>query len=472
MASEPTPTQEAFRRLPSIDEALRDGDLVALEDRVGRDLLKAFVQRVLGEWRMQILDGQLDAEGLQERLDTAQLLGSVRHLALIEEGRGVRPAINVAGIVLNTGLGRAPVHPEVAQRMGAAAGGYCVLEVDRFTGQRNRRDDRLSELLLRLTGAEAGIAVNNNAAAALLCMHTFAKDREAIVSRGELVEIGGSFRVPDVMAAANARLVEVGATNRTRIGDYAKAIGADTGLLMKVHPSNFRIIGFTEEVDPADLAKLGAEHGVTSAWDLGSGLVEPANATMLGPKVGGETEVATAVASGVDVVTFSGDKLLGGPQAGMLVGKRATIEALRKNPLYRALRCDKVQLAGLEATIELLLAGRGDELPTRALLCRDVEDVRAVSHALAKELGALGFTCEVVDSPCQPGSGSAPGIELPSSAVQVSDPNRSPDRLAAALRAGTPPVFARVQEDRLWVDPRTLLDGQHELLVEAFRQLT
>ena len=458
-----------YRLLPKVDAVLRAPRVAALEEEVGATLLARFVGDVLDEWRAAIAAGEMDAAALATRLEADQLSAAVERKVREERGRGVVRAINAAGVVMHTGLGRSPVHPDVAAAMAAAAAGYCVLEVDRFTGQRNQRDDRLSQLLGRLTGAEAGIAVNNNAAAAFLTMHTFAAGREAIVSRGELVEIGGSFRVPDVMAMAGSRLVEVGTTNRTRIGDYAAAITPQTGLLMKVHRSNFRLQGFIEEVECGELAALGAERGVRSAFDLGSGLVEgPEAGALVGLE--GETRVRSAVESGLDVVTVSGDKLCGAPHAGLIAGSARAMQALRKNPLYRALRLDKAAVAGLEATLELYLSGRGDELPTRVMLRRTPEELRARADALVSELaGVEGLTAEVVACAGQPGSGSAPGVELAGFAVRVTRAGSSPDELAASLRAGEPPVFARVQDGALLLDPRSLLPGEDSELVQALR---
>jgi L-seryl-tRNA(Ser) seleniumtransferase len=351
--------------------------------------------------------------------------------------------------------------------MAAAAAGYCVLEVDRHSGERNRRDERLSELLVRLTGAQAGIAVNNNAAAVLLGLAACAHDREVVVSRGELVEIGGSVRIPDVMRSAGVRLVEVGTTNRTRSADYASAISPETALLMKVHRSNFELVGFTEEVSAAELAALGREHGIHTLFDLGSGLIEACGARPL-DVLRGETQVRSAVESGIDLVTFSGDKLLGGPQAGLIVGEEAAVERLRAHPVYRALRCDKVALAGLEATLELLLAGRGDELPARAMLLADPADLEQRAVELARGLArisALEVSVEAGES--EPGSGSAPGVTLPTCLVRLRHVRLSARALAARLRDAEPPVFARIHEDALLLDPRTLLEGEAARLVSA-----
>ncbi len=468
--SEPA-AKNPYRLLPSIDELLGREAVRSAADGLPRPLVAELANALLAATRTAIGAGDLDAAAVAA---WAQEGGAERDLAAafaLERGRGVRRAINVSGVVLNTGLGRAPVHPEAAEAMAAAARSFCVLEVDRFTGKRNQRDERLSVLLSRLTGAEAGIAVNNCAAAVLLTLQTWAGGRSALVSRGELVEIGGSFRMPSVMERAGVRLVEVGTTNRTRIADYEDAIDDTTGLLLKVHTSNYRVVGFTEEVGPAELDELGRRRGVRTAYDLGSGLVDPDGASSL-RFLGDEPPLAEAVASGMDVAMFSGDKLLGGPQAGMIVGRREAIAELRKNPLYRALRCDKVTLAGLETTIQLLLSGRGDELPARSMLLEPGEALRPVAVALAAELGGLqGVSAEVVPERSQPGSGSAPEVYLDTFCVAVKLQGRSTERLAVDLRAGDPPVFARIHEDRLLMDVRTLLPGDFEALVAAFGQL-
>ncbi len=460
-----------YRELPSVEDALRTERIASLSSRVSRELLARFVSEVLEGWRGEIRAGALDAAGLALRASEGTLADEVVRAVRREEGRGVRRAVNATGVVLHTGLGRAPVHPLAAERMAEAAHAYCVLEVDRETGERNQRDDRLSELLHRLTGAEAAIAVNNNAAAVFLCLQTFAAGREVIVSRGELVEIGGSFRVPDVMTRAAVRLVEVGTTNRTRCADYERAIGPQTALLMKVHRSNFKQVGFVEEVTTAELAGLGTERGLTTAYDLGSGLIEVESMCALSI-LEGETRVKDAVASGVDVVTFSGDKLLGGPQAGLLVGRRETIDLLRANPMYRALRLDKVAIAGLEATLELLLDGRGDEIPVRAMLLRSPADLESSARALASELAKLSrLAVEILPSESEPGSGSAPGVFLPTFAVRIRHHDLPVQVLAARLRTSEPPVFARIQDDALLIDPRALLAGDAEALVHVLQTL-
>ncbi|MCY2960684.1 MAG: L-seryl-tRNA(Sec) selenium transferase [Planctomycetota bacterium] len=469
MSRPQTDSQAAYRLLPSIDEVLRDPRAAPLEARSGRELLQRFAAETLEVWRAEIKAGRLDADRIVTLRAAGEPYLELERRARREEGRGVVRCVNATGVVLNTGLGRAPVHPEVAEVMAVAARSYDVLEVDRATNERNQRDDYLGELLARMTGAEAGIGVNNCAAAVLLLFNTFAGGREAIVSRGELVEIGGSFRVPDVMARANAALVEVGTTNRTRVADYESAITGRTGLVVKVHTSNFRVVGFTEEASPAELAELGRRRGVTTAFDLGSGLFEPSGAPPLAHLLGDEPLVVDAVKSGIDVVMYSGDKLFGGPQSGLVVGKRAAIAALRKNPIYRALRLDKVTLAGLEATAKLVLSGRAHELPTRRMLAATAHDLRPAADALAARLARIsGLHVAVAEGASQPGSGSAPGILLPTYVVRVRHATLSDAELALALREAPVPVFTRVQEGHVLVDPRTLLPGDDADLVRGF----
>ncbi|MDZ4774487.1 MAG: L-seryl-tRNA(Sec) selenium transferase [Planctomycetota bacterium] len=464
--------QAAFRLLPSIDEVMRDPRALVLARRLSRDDVQHCAARIIDAWRAEVRAGRLSEGELEARRVAGTLFTEIEKQVERELARGVVRCVNATGVVLNTGLGRAPVHREAADAMAEAARSYCVLEVDRETNERNQRDDYLGDLLARATGAEAGIGVNNCAAAVLLMFQTFAGGREAIVSRGELVEIGGSFRVPDVMARANAKLVEVGTTNRTRIADYERAITERTGLLVKVHTSNFKQIGFVEEVAPRDLAALGAEKKVVTGFDLGSGLLEIAGAKPLQPILGNEPLVRDAVASGVDVVCFSGDKLLGGPQAGLIVGKRAAIASLRKNPIYRAVRLDKVTLAGLEKTLELVRDGRADEIPARAMLNATAAELKPHAEALARRLMAfVDGTVAVIAERSQPGSGAAPDIFLDTFCVAIESKRLGATALALELRRSDPPVFTRIQSGRVLIDPRTLLPGDEDDLVRAFQEL-
>ena len=465
--------QEALRRLPAVEELLLAPRLAELVHSTSRGALLEHVRATLDEWRERIKAGELSAAELDPQLTREALIAAIEVNVLRDARRGVLPAVNATGVVLHTGLGRAPVHPEAARAMAKVAGGYCILEVDRESGERNQRDDYLSDLLARASGAEAGIGVNNCAAAVLLALQTFAGGgREVIVSRGELVEIGGSFRMPSVMERAGVKLVEVGTTNRTHYPDYVAAVRATTGLLLKVHASNYRVEGFTAEVGARELGALGREKNVASCYDLGSGLLEIAGASPLS-MLGDEPRLRDAVESGIDLVLFSGDKLLGGPQAGLIVGKRARIEQLRKNPIYRAVRLDKVALAGLETTLELYLSGRADEIPSRARMLITAAQIRPVAEELARRLATLpGLSSSVIPERSQPGSGTAPGIFLPTFVVRVQRSGDSATALARRLRIGTPPVFARIQDGALLLDPRTLLTGDLERLVSAFTNLS
>ncbi|QDU66764.1 L-seryl-tRNA(Sec) selenium transferase [Engelhardtia mirabilis] len=470
----PSAADNPYRALPSVDALAAEPALADLAGEFGPELVTRLIQGAVDRMRSQIRERDLDGSAVRARVDAGDLVRDVQAAVARERRAGVVPIVNATGVVLNTGLGRAPVHPEAAAAMAAVAGGYCVLEVDRESGKRNRRDDRVGELVGRLVGCEAAIAVNNCAAAVYLSLQTFAGARAAVLSRGELVEIGGSFRMPDVMSRAGVRLVEVGTTNRTRGADFERALDTepDVAALLKVHTSNYRVVGFVEEVSPAQLAQIGAARGVTTIYDLGSGRLDAPGTASL-DFLGDEPDVREAVASGVDVVLFSGDKLLGAPQAGILAGKAEAIGALRANPIYRAVRLDKVGLAGLEKTLELLLAGRGDELPARALLTASAAQIEPRARALAAELAGLPqLTAEVVGELSQPGSGSAPDVFLPTFCIRVVHEQHSAEALSRALRRGEPPVFARVHDDRVLLDPRTLLPGDDARLVQAFAILT
>jgi L-seryl-tRNA(Ser) seleniumtransferase len=477
---------ELLKRLPAVEEALLDAGVASAASGLPRALAVEFVRRAIAGWRGEIQRGALERAALEARLAEGALARAVAELAAAERRRGIRRCLNATGVVLNTGLGRAPLHPQAARRMAEVASGYSILEVDRASGERSQRDERAGELVGRLVGSQAAIAVNNNAGACLLALSALASGREVVVSRGELVEIGGAFRMPAVMEKAGCKLREVGTTNRTRLADYRAAMGEGTGLLLKVHRSNFKLVGFGEEASIEELAALGRERGVPVFYDLGSGLYDGeggeggeggdggaggAALQPLAPALDGEPSIEAAVASGADLVSFSGDKLLGGPQAGIVCGSLAAVQTARRDPLYRALRLDKSQLAALEATLELYLSGRGNEIPARALLAAGPEELKRRAEAIAAALARGGCRAEVVAASSQPGSGSAPGVELPTSAVRVEHPRLSAGALARALRQGEPAVFARIHADALLVDPRTLLAGEDDELVRAFRAL-
>jgi L-seryl-tRNA(Ser) seleniumtransferase len=373
--------------------------------------------------------------------------------------------INATGVVIHTNMGRAPLSAEAAARVAEIASCYTNLELDLETGARGDREVHAESRLRRILSAEGAVVVNNNAAAVLLAVNTFAEGREVLVSRGELVEIGGSFRIPDVLRKSGARLREVGTTNRTRLLDYETALGPDTGLILKVHPSNFRIVGFTEAPPLDELVALARSAGVAVVEDLGSGLLDS-----LPPPLHAEPTAGASIRAGVDVVTFSGDKLLGGPQAGLAAGRRSAIDAMRKNPLYRALRVDKMTVAALDVVLADHEAGRaGLQVPVQRMLAATAGDLRRRAEALAAALRARHprLDVAVADGGSAVGGGAAPAVEVPTSLVTVAHPSSGPDRLAAALRGGVPPVMARVAEGRLVLDLRTVLPGEEAALGEA-----
>ena len=374
----------------------------------------------------------------------------------------LRPVINATGVVLHTNLGRAPLAAAAVRAIEETATGFCNLEYDLDAGERGSRYSHCVSLLRELTGCEDALVVNNCAAALILAVDTFARDREVIISRGELVEIGGSFRIPDIMRRGGARLVEIGTTNRTHLADYETALTKETGAIIKVHRSNFSISGFTAEVPADQLAELGRARGVPVVHDLGSGLLLDLDDIGLR----GEPTVSDALRCGSDVVAFSGDKLLGGPQAGIVLGGKVAIERLRTNPLARALRVDKLTIAALGATLALYRdpAVARREIPVLAMLAAGAESLRERAEVVAKTLGARGVGCEVVSSQSSVGGGSFPSAELPSFAVALRE---NASIVEQRLRAATPAIVGRVKDGRLLLDMRSVLPDEDETLSAA-----
>ena len=371
----------------------------------------------------------------------------------------LRRVVNATGVVLHTNLGRAPLADEARRAIDEVATGYSNLEYDLGKGERGSRHDHLRGLLRELTGAEDALVVNNNAAATVLGLAALATGKEIVVSRGELIEIGGSFRLPEILALSRGTLVEIGTTNKTHKKDYENAIGPSTGLLLKVHRSNFAIVGFTAEVGPEEVVAIGRARGVQTMIDLGSGMfVDRATQRKWG--LPDEPTVAECVASGADLVTFSGDKLLGGPQAGIAVGTAAAVEAARKHPLMRALRPDKLTLAALHATLSLYRDGKLDRVPAVRMIAQGAEALRKRAEALAGKLGGAVEPCTSTV-----GGGAMPTAELPSFAVTIAGNPEVHDR---KLRGAPVPVIARIEDGRLWLDVRTIADDEVELVVRAF----
>ncbi len=446
-----------LRDLPSIDRLLQHPALAAARATWSQQLVADAARAAVEEARQAVLAGA-SAPALEELAQEALIkLQQITQPSL-------RPVINATGVVIHTNLGRAPLSAAAQAAMIAAAQGYTNLEYDLSTGQRGSRYDHAVALLRRLTGAEDALVVNNNAGAVLLALAGVAAGREMIVSRGQLVEIGGGFRVPDVMAQSGARLVEVGTTNRTHLRDYAAAIGPETAGLLRVHRSNFRIIGFTAEAALAEMVALAHDRNLLVIDDLGSGALLDTTVYGLTP----EPRVQESVVAGADLVTFSGDKLLGGPQAGLIVGRARWIQVLRKHPLARALRVDKITLAGLQATLLHYLRGEATTaVPVWRMISRPAAEIAEQARAWAATLGDAGVAASVAPAQSTIGGGSLPGETLPTTAVVLAPP--SAERLAQALRRGEPPVVARVDEGRVWLDPRTVLPEQEAILLAAVR---
>jgi len=435
------------------------------ESGVSRDFVREAATHVLDALRESIAEEELSEADLAEILeDPAEAVVRASE-ALVEPH--LRRVVNATGVVVHTNLGRAPWPARAAERVAELATAYTNLEFDLDGGARGGRERPVSRFLERLLPGAAVAVVNNNAAAVLLVLNTFAQDREVVVSRGELVEIGGSFRIPDVMEKGFCRLREVGTTNRTRLNDYRAALNDNTGLLLSVHPSNYRIVGFTESTPLADLVQLGHEHGVLVAEDLGSGNLADSGATGLD-----EPTIAARLATGVDLVTFSGDKLLGGPQAGFIVGNAEAVARCRANPLYRAMRLDKAILLALEATLVEYVAGRLDAIPATRMLRRSADDLRDAAEHLAVRLADAmpEWHLELTALESRVGGGAAPDVGLDSWGVAVVMPDISADELTRRLRRTEPAMLGRVIDDRLVLDVRTLLEGDDERVLAALAQ--
>ena len=456
-----------LRAIPSIEQLRQRPAIRALEAQYGAaaavDALRAgtdAIRQALAADRQT-----LDAQAVTSRIEAA----AADHLQRVFRS-SLRRVINATGVVLHTNLGRAPLAAAALERLGDVAAGYASLEYDLAAGSRGRRDVHAEGLLCRLTGAGAAVVVNNNAAATLIILAALANGREVVVSRGELVEIGGGFRVPDVMAQSGAALREVGTTNKTRLNDYAAAISDRTALILRVHPSNFRIEGFTERPALDDLVKLGERLAVPVIEDLGSGHL---GTIADHPLDAAEPSVRASVAAGVAICCFSGDKLLGGPQAGIIVGRKALVDVIRRHPLMRAVRVDKLTYAALEATLAEYAAGRGrSTIPVQQMLTMGAAAIRSRADALAAAINqAAGWKAEVIEGISAIGGGSAPGVELPTWLVALAKNGLSAAGLEEQLRAATVPVIARIEQDRVVVDLRTVRQLDDPILAELIQRV-
>jgi len=442
--------------MPSVDECIRAAASHPALAALSHAYLKASITRAQSAIRAAITQGRSAAASREEIIAT--IIGEVERVVTADEP-AMKAVVNATGVVLHTNLGRAILPEAAIEALEKAARSAVNLEFDLEGGGRGDRDALVESELCALTGAEAATVVNNNAAAVLLALTAVAEGREVVVSRGELIEIGGSFRLPDVMTRSGARLREVGTTNRTHPGDYEVAIGAETALLLKVHPSNYRVVGFTSEVSLEELVKIGRARGIPVMEDLGAGALVDMSAYGL-PR---EPIVAERIAAGVDLVSFSGDKLLGGPQAGIVVGRREIIGKLKSNALKRALRCDKLTLAALSATLRLYLRSNDlkNEIPTLRFLTRSISEMKQIApraRDILSERLAAEFTCEVIESTSQIGSGALPTEELPTLAIRVTHPEISADSIADIFRRARPPIIGRITDDGFQLDLRTIDD--------------
>lgn len=457
-----------LRKLPKVDEVLSWPSIKSLLEKYPRMLVVDGVRKGIDEVRARLLNVE-DNKGALEILNSMEktIFTTVQNVCDYH----LKPVINATGVVLHTNLGRAPLAEVAIERIKEVASGYSNLEYDLEAGKRGSRYSHVEELLKKICGAESAFVVNNNASAVLLALNTFAFQKEVIVSRGEMIEIGGSFRIPEIMKISGAKLVEVGTTNKTHLRDYEEAINENTALILKVHPSNYRIVGFTKEVELKDLVELGQKYQIPVMYDAGSGaLIDFASKGFHE-----EPAIQKAVEVGVDIITFSGDKLLGGPQAGIVVGKAKYVDKMKKNHLNRALRIDKLTLAALEATLRLYLEENPwEKIPTLKMLSMSLDEVRKkamkLKRILLKEFSGK-IKAEVIQTIARSGGGALPNVDIKSYGVALQFASMSPQCVAEALRFTEPPVIVLVQDEKVILDARTILEGEEVKIVSAFKQI-
>jgi L-seryl-tRNA(Ser) seleniumtransferase len=446
-----------LREIPSVDALLKHPRCETLLARYNREYVTSKCREIVDELRTELRHGK----GRTDELKEESILIRVENRIRAESTPGLVRVVNATGTILHTNLGRALLPQAAIDAMTAVAGYPINLEYDLAAGKRGRREEMIQRLLVELTGAEGATVVNNNAAAVLLGLNTFAQGKEVIVSRGELIEIGGAFRIPEVMAKSGAILKEVGSTNRTHPADYENAISDRTALLLKVHTSNYKVVGFTSEVTLDQLVAIGKKHNIPVMEDLGSGALIDLSRYGL-PK---EPIVSERIRAGADVVTFSGDKILGGPQAGLMVGRREWVERINKNHLQRALRCGKLTLAALEATLRLYRQAPDiiQAIPTLRAFTRSVDEIRQFGEAVLPRLQAAlgdGFRFLLEDSTSQIGSGALPTEELPTLAISIDHPELGATAIAEKFRGANPPIIGRINDNRFLLDLRTIFDPE------------
>jgi L-seryl-tRNA(Ser) seleniumtransferase len=462
-----SPNQQALlRKLPGVDHLIEIAAKESFLNDIPQGLLVNSIRSVIENKRQAILNEEPSLD--ENRLSDPQIIDSIKNAVKRAMTPNLRRTVNATGVVVHTNLGRSLLAAEVVENLIAIASRYSNLEYDLALGKRGSRYSNVEDLICEISGAQAAMVVNNNAGAVLLCLETIARNKEVIVSRGELVEIGGSFRVPDVMAKSGGILREVGTTNRTHLRDYESAIGQNTGLLLKVHTSNYSVVGFTAEVSLGELVDLGAEHQIPVMEDLGSGtFIDFSKYGLLK-----EPTVQESVTAGADVVTFSGDKLLGGPQAGLIVGKKEVVDQIKKNPITRALRIDKLTLAALESTLRLY---RDEEkasrlIPTLRMIMLPLEEVQKRGQRLANRLKNIAdarMHIQLMERSSKTGGGALPLMELPSLCVGVQIKGISPNALEKAMRNNDPPIIGRIEADIFIMDPRTIQEDEVSIIEAA-----
>ena len=462
--------QKLLSQIPQVDQILKHSELQSFIAKFSHEFVLQNVQTVTDQLRAELLAKASSNNSSRESI-TNQILS--RSLSRMQNflRPSLQRAINGTGIILHTGLGRAPLTKEAKENLAKVAEGYTNLEIDLESGKRGKRNSHVEDLLRYLTGAEAACVVNNNAAAVLLTLNTLSFRKEAVISRGQLVEIGGSFRIPEVMEKSGTKMVEVGTTNKTHLKDYEKAISKKTGVICVVHPSNFRVKGFTNEVSLPDLVSLGEKHNIPVVYDLGGGVLVDLRKYNL-PY---EPVVTESVASGVDVVTFSGDKVLGGPQAGIIVGKKKYIDKIKSNPLMRALRCDKLIYAALEPTLRLYLNEDAllKENYVLKMLLEPMENLNKKAKELSRKLDRIKTSCQfkIEDTNIEIGSGAMPLEELPSKAISLCMDSISTETLAKIFRCHSPPIIGYIRNNRLFFDLRTIFEDEHAIFFEACQKI-
>jgi L-seryl-tRNA(Ser) seleniumtransferase len=461
---------ELFRKIPSVDRLLNSPELTKISSKYPRNLILRAINQVLEEARQNILKN--DFVESRDELKIEKVSKKIADRLPLLNRPSLKPVINATGVIVHTNLGRSLLADKVIKGFRPLSDSYSNLEYDIENGKRGSRYSHVEGILKEITSAEAAMVVNNNAAAVLISLDTLAKGREVIVSRGQLVEIGGSFRVPDVMGKSGAKMVEVGTTNKTHLWDYEEKIGPETALLLKVHQSNFQIVGFTEEVETSDLVALGKKYGIPLVEDLGSGcLVDLSQYGLLK-----EPTVQEVLANGVDLVTFSGDKLLGGPQAGIILGRKDLVQAIKNNQLSRALRIDKLTLMALEETLTLYRDERAavDEIPTLKMICQSKDELDKKAKKLTEMLTGMkkeNYTLERIDGYSRIGGGALPLQELPTRLLCLTPKKISAQEIEGWLRSYDPPIIVRIETDQVLLDIRTIQEKELKTVAQALNKL-